>query len=150
MDGQFEATFEEIIRHVENNYRTPGTQASRAIAGLSMGGFHAAHIALHYPGTFDYIGLFSSALGAPRSAEAAAPVYEDQDGKLNLLQEKGYRLYWMAIGVDDFPILLEGNAAFRDQMDALGMTYEYLETAGGHTWNNWRDYLVISTQRLFK
>ena len=61
----------------------------------------------------------------------------------------GYQLYWMAIGVDDFPMLLEGNEKFRQKMDDMGMQYEYLETAGGHTWNNWRDYLAQFAQLLF-
>ncbi|MTB50034.1 esterase [Lewinella sp. W8] len=149
MDGKFEETFGEIMEFVETEYRTEGTKAGRAIAGLSMGGFHTANISLNYPNTFDYVGLFSSALGV-RSPEATSPIYQDQDKKLRQQMENGYELYWMAIGEDDFPMLLKGNTDFRKKMDDMGMKYEYLETAGGHTWNNWRDYLVLFTQRLFK
>lgn len=150
MDGQFEETFMDIIKFVEDNYRTTGTKESRAIAGLSMGGFHTANISLNYPNIFDYVGLFSSALGVPVSAEVSSPIYENQDEKLKAQMKNGYQLYWMAIGVDDFPMLIKGNADFRKKMDDLEMKYEYQETEGGHTWNNWRDYLSVFVQKLFK
>ena len=149
MDGKFEETFSDVVDFVEANYRTPGTKESRAIAGLSMGGFHTANISMYYPNTFDYIGLFSSALGVSPNSGNTSPVYQEQDKKLTAQMNNGYQLYWMAIGVDDFPMLLEGNEKFRQKMDDMGMQYEYLETAGGHTWNNWRDYLAQFAQLLF-
>lgn len=150
MDGKFEETFVDVINFVEENYRTPGTKESRAIAGLSMGGFHTANIALNYPNTFDYIGLFSSALGVRPGGNANSVMYQNIDEKLKQQGENGYKLYWMAIGEDDMPMILNGNKSFREKMDSLGMKYEYLETEGGHTWNNWRNYLSIFAQKLFK
>jgi len=149
MDGKFEETFVDVMRFVENNYRTPETKEGRAIAGLSMGGFHTANIALNYPNTFDYIGLFSSALGVRPGGNATSPMYQNTDEKLKQQGENGYKLYWMAIGEDDMPMILNGNKDFRQKMDDLGMKYEYLETEGGHTWNNWRNYLSIFAQKLF-
>ena len=149
MDGKFEETFVDAMKFIKENYRTKDTKESRAIAGLSMGGFHTANIALNYPDTFDYVGLFSSALGVTRN-DANSPMYENKDEKLKQQMENGYQLYWMAIGEDDMPMILQGNENFRKQMDEIGMTYEYMETSGGHTWNNWRDYLTLFAQRLFK
>lgn len=151
MDGKFEETFVDVMKFVEDNYRTANTKTGRAIAGLSMGGFHTANISLYYPDTFDYVGLFSSALGVrPPNSGPSSPVYQDKDVKLKRQKDQGYTLYWMGMGVDDMAMIYKGNADFRKQMDGIDMTYEYHETAGGHTWNNWRDYLVIFAQRLFK
>ncbi|PHN06819.1 esterase [Flavilitoribacter nigricans] len=151
MDGQFEATFGDIMKFVEDNYRTENTKAGRAIAGLSMGGFHTANISLYYPDTFDYIGLFSSALGVrPPNNGVTSPVYQNKDDKLKRQRDNGYKLYWMGMGIDDMEMIYKGNADFRKQMDGIDMQYEYHETQGGHTWNNWRDYLVIFAQRLFQ
>lgn len=58
MDGTFEATFPEVVKFVDTNYRTIPEKSSRAIAGLSMGGFHSLHISNEYPDLFDYVGLF--------------------------------------------------------------------------------------------
>ncbi|WP_346863742.1 alpha/beta hydrolase-fold protein [uncultured Draconibacterium sp.] len=151
MDGKFEETFIDVMKFVEDNYRTIETKEGRAIAGLSMGGFHTANISMYYPNTFNYVGLFSSALGVrPDGGNTTSPVYQNQDEKLKQQMENGYKLYWMAIGVDDMPMLIKGNADFRKKMDDMGMKYEYLETEGGHTWNNWRNYLSIFAQKLFK
>lgn len=149
MDGKFEETFVDAMDFIRDNYRTKDSKAGRAIAGLSMGGFHTANIALNYPDTFDYIGLFSSALGVPRNG-VTSPMYQYKDEKLRQQMDNGYELYWMAIGEADMDMILKGNESFRKQMDDIGMTYEYMETDGGHTWNNWRDYLTIFAQRLFK
>lgn len=150
MDGKFEETFSDIIAFVDANYRTIASKEGRAIAGLSMGGFHTTNIALNYPNTFNYIGLFSSALGAPRSTEVSSPIYEEQDEKLLSQMKNGYKLYWIAMGEDDFAMLLKGNEDFRKKMDNIGMKYKYVETKGGHTWNNWRNYLTEFVQLIFK
>ncbi|WP_284688256.1 esterase [Chondrinema litorale] len=62
MNGVFEANFKDIISFVDHNYRVKANKENRAIAGLSMGGFHTMHISRFYPNTFDYIGLFSAAI----------------------------------------------------------------------------------------
>jgi len=150
MDGKFEETFIDIMTSVEDNYRTIETKEGRAIAGFSMGGFHTANISLYYPNTFDYVGLFSSALGVRPMGNATSPVYQNVDEKLKRQMDNGYKLYWMGMGVDDLPMIYNGNRDFREKMDSIGMKYEYLETEGGHTWNNWRNYLSMFAQQLFK
>ncbi|MCB0837664.1 MAG: esterase [Bacteroidetes bacterium] len=149
MDGTFEATFIDIMNFVESNYRTIKSKKSRAIAGLSMGGFHTANISLNYPNTFDYIGLFSSALGV-QSNNVSSPIYENRDEKLQQQNENGFKLYWMAIGNGDMERILKGNQDFREKMDGIGMKYVYKETDGGHTWENWRKYLSEFVPLLFK
>ena len=44
MDGTYETSFPEIIEYVDSHYRTIRKKEGRAIAGLSMGGFHSLHI----------------------------------------------------------------------------------------------------------
>ena len=51
--------------------------------------------------------------------------------------------------MEDFPDLLAGIVAHKNKMDALGMPYDAADTPGGHTWKNWRDYLVAFVQLLF-
>jgi len=145
MDGTYEANFGDITKFVENNYRVKAEKSSRAIAGLSMGGFHTIHISRYYPDKFDYIGAFSAAI-MPRE-DATGKVYNDIEGTLNRQKENRYKLYWIAIGETDF--LYEANQEFKDKLDELGMPYEYVESEGGHTWRNWRVYLSEFVPRLF-
>jgi enterochelin esterase family protein len=59
MNGKMEETFVDVINYIESQYRLVPEKSHRAIAGLSMGGFHSLHISRYYPKTFDYVGLFS-------------------------------------------------------------------------------------------
>lgn len=150
MNGKFEETFGDIMKFVEGSYRTQKTKAGRAIAGLSMGGYHTCYISQNYPNTFDYMGLFSPALNNKPEDHPESPAYQNLDAKLKKQKDNGYKLYWMAVGKDDFGILLAGIQDFRKKADAIGLKYEFTETEGGHTWANWRAYLTSFTQRLFQ
>lgn len=146
MDGKFEETFMDIVNFVENNYRVKAEKKSRAIAGLSMGGFHSLHISRYYPNTFDYIGLFSAAIMP--NENVSSKVYNDVDKTLKIQMENGYRLYWIGIGKSDF--LYKNVADYRSKLDKMGMKYTYLETEGGHVWTNWRVYLSQFVPLLFQ
>ena len=57
-------------------------------------------------------------------------------------------LYYIAVGKDDFTKKL--NDDLRKLLDANAYPYVYHETDGGHTWENWRKYLVDFLPKLFK
>ncbi len=146
MDGKYEESFQDIIRFVESNYRVISNKSGRAIAGLSMGGFHSCHISRFYPNTFDYVGLFSPAInpiGTPDSK-----VYQNLDETLLQQKQNGLKLYWIAIGKTDF--LYKDVETFRAKLDGIRMPYTYRESEGGHTWDNWRIYLSEFVPMLFR
>lgn len=145
MNGEYEAAFPDIIKFVESNYRVKADKANRAIAGLSMGGFHSLHISRYYPNTFDYVGLFSAAI-LP-SQQVHSTVYENFDETLKAQKENGYKLYWIGMGKTDF--LYNSGAEFRAKLDKIGMPYTYVESEGGHIWRNWRDYFTTFVPQLF-
>ena len=144
--GDMEANFGDVIKFVESNYRVKADKQNRAIAGLSMGGFHSLYISANYPNTFDYIGLFSPAILPP--ANAASPIYIDLDVKLKTQQDNGYSLYWIGIGKTDF--LFQNVVDYRSKLDSMKFKYQYRESEGGHTWANWRLYLSEFTPMLFQ
>lgn len=146
MDGTFETSFPEIVDFVDKTYRTKAEKSGRAIAGLSMGGFHSCHISKQYPDMFDYVGLFSAAVRPLSNPES--PIYQDMEGKLKTQFDKKPKLYWIAIGDKDF--LYQINQDYRKILDSNGYPYEYFETPDGHIWKNWRIYLSKFAPRLFK
>lgn len=146
MDGEFESIFMEIVNYVDKNYRTIAKKDSRAIAGLSMGGFHSAHISANNPDAFGYVGLFSAALGV--TDPSISPIYQDMENKVVNQFAKGVKLYWTGIGNEDF--LYNSNKEFRAMLDSHNLKYTYLETSGGHVWTNWRIYLSEFVPLLFK
>ncbi|MBO5018518.1 MAG: esterase [Alistipes sp.] len=145
MDGTFEAMFPSIVEWVDDHYRTIAKKHSRAIAGLSMGGFHSMQISKEYPSMFDYVGLFSAAIF--RGDESVA-IYNDLEAKLTRQFDKAPALYWIAIGEEDF--LYEDNVRYRGLLDKAGYDYIYRESTGGHIWRNWRIYLAEYAQLIFK
>lgn len=145
MDGKCEETFKDIINFIDDNYRTIKNKSGRAIAGLSMGGYHSLHISRYYPNTFDYVGLFSAAIIPNENVHSK--VYENFDGTLRNQKNNGLKLYWIAIGTDDF--LYKANTEYRNKLDKMGMNYIYRESDGGHTWRNWRIYLSEFLPMLF-
>ena len=146
MEGSFEMHFPEVVKFIDKHYRTKANKKSRAIAGLSMGGFHSLHISKQYPDMFNYVGLFSAAIMPGKNA--TSPVYEDMEGKLATQFAKKPALYWIAIGKTDF--LYKANVEYRKLLDEKGYPYEYFENEDGHIWRNWRIYLSEFAPKLFK
>lgn len=151
-DSSFETHFKDVVKYVESHYRVIKKSSSRAIAGLSMGGFHSNVISLNYPKTFDYVGLFSAAVPGIRviadGPKIDPGVYEDIDAKLAAQFRNKPRLYYIAIGDEDF--LYQDNLKWRAKLDEGNYPYVWYETGEGHIWKNWRIYLTDFLPRLFK
>jgi len=144
--GLMENSFPEIISYIDGHFRTKKDRANRAIAGLSMGGSHTLFISANYPKTFDYIGLFSAAFKMGKMADL--PVYTDFDQHLLTQKKNGYKLYWMGMGKRDF--LYQVGVDYRKKLDSIQMPYTYHESEGGHSWSNWRKYMLEFVPLLFK
>lgn len=146
MEGSYEDSFKDIMSFIDSNFRTIRKSEGRAIAGLSMGGFHALHISRYYANTFDYVGLFSAAIRPERAV--GSHIYDDITGTLERQRDNNPRLYWIACGNTDF--LWEKNLDYRKELDSLNFPYIFRESEGGHTWDNWRMYLTEFVPMLFK
>ncbi|HZO91357.1 MAG TPA: alpha/beta hydrolase-fold protein [Chthonomonadaceae bacterium] len=152
----------DIMPYVEKNYRTLNDRQNRAIAGLSMGGSQTLNIAIPHLDKFAYIGVYSSGLfgivGPPRpagseasAAPANAPFPWEEQHRAELDDanlKKGLKLLWFSTGKDDF--LLATTKATVDLFKKHGFDVVYAESPGGHTWINWRNYLIEFAPKLFR
>ncbi|MBP5561884.1 MAG: esterase [Muribaculaceae bacterium] len=136
-----EESFMDIVGFVDSHYQTIPEREARAVSGLSMGGGHTFGISRLYPETFDYYGLMSA-------AARMKPGDADFEGQMARLFASKPKLYWIAIGKEDF--LMDMNNQLRSYLNAKGYPYEYYENDGGHIWRNWRIYLTMFAQRLFR
>ena len=149
---------DDIMPYVDAHYRAATDRSHRAIAGLSMGGNQTLNIAIPNLTKFAYVGVFSSGLlnvfGGGRPGAAAPPttgpswVEQHMADLDNSASKKGLKLVWLATGKDDF--LLETTHKTVDLLKKHGFNPVYNETAGGHTWLNWRDYLNEFAPKLFQ
>ena len=149
----------------ETHYRVLTDRSHRAIAGLSMGGSQTLNVAFLHLEQFAYIGVFSSgaSLGAGRAAAApatppapgatvaVAPAAWETSHLSNLdnaTLKKGTRLIWLSTGVDDR--LMPNTKATVEMLKTHGFDPVFKESAGGHTWINWRNYLTEFSTLLFQ
>jgi enterochelin esterase family protein len=167
---EFEQDFvKDIVPYVEKSYRVIADRPHRAIAGLSMGGSQTLNIATSHLDQFTYVGVFSSGLismfgggrgrgpapapgaaAAPAPAVAPDPAWEQQHIAAldNATTKKGLKLFWFATGSED--ALMPTTKSTVELFKKHGFSPAFKESAGGHTWANWRDYLNEFAPQLFK
>lgn len=163
----------DVMPYVQKNYRVLTDRANTAVAGLSMGGNHALHVAIPRIEKFAYVGVYSSGLlgafpelagrggrggrgGEPAPGAPAPPPAPTADewAKLHAAKiddpalKKGLKLLWFATGKEDF--LLTTTQATVEFFKKHGFAPVYKETPGGHTWINWRIYLSEFAPLLFQ
>ena len=155
----------DVMPYIESHYRVMTDRAHTAIAGLSMGGSQTLNIAIPRLNRFAYIGVFSSGLigefpapprgnrgtAAPAPAASNPSSWENRNLAMldNVSLKKGLKLLWFAIGKDDTVI----GAIAPQTVDVFkkhGFSPVFEESAGGHTWINWRDYLNVFAPQLFQ
>jgi len=146
----------DIMPYAETHYRVLADRAHRAIAGLSMGGAQTLEVAVPHPEEFSYVGVFSSGiigivpLQGPVSLQAPNPPWEQQHStELDQASgKKNWKLFWFSTGKDDF--LLNTTHATVEMFQRHGYHPVFQESAGAHTWTNWREYLNQFAPQLFQ
>jgi enterochelin esterase family protein len=134
----------DLIPYVEANYRTLNKPATRAMAGLSMGGAHTLNNGLTHPELFGYVGIFSMGL---MNAQQVGD-YETKNAAALDRAGKSMKLVYYAVGKADF--LFQSVAPTRALFAKHGIKDIYNESEGGHTWINWRRYFNDFAPRLFR
>lgn len=154
---------DELIPHVEAQYRARPERRYRAVSGLSMGGYGTLVYALHHPDLFAAAAPLSAAVftaeeitanTGDRWAQILEPVFgPDRGGEARLTEhylansvldiistgdpEQFRRVRWyIDCGDDDF--LARGNSALHVLMLDQEIPHEYRVRDGGHTWSYWR------------
>lgn len=159
--------FDELIPHVESEFRIRGEKRYRAVAGLSMGGGGSFMYALHRPEMFSSACPLSASTGSltledakqrlarnqrrdgidadlPPPTDQEIEVYYKQHSALELVQQmpddqKRAVRWYIDCGDDDF--LFEGNSLVHIAMRKAGIEHEFRIRDGGHSWTYWRESL---------
>ena len=135
---EIENSFPDVMKFVEKHYQVAKGAANTAVAGLSMGGRQSAMLSLHYPKSFGYVGMFSG----------TATVEDNEDALAALFAAKP-KLFWVGVGKDDTGIRAT-SLKLKEYCDEHGYPMTYYESDGAHIWRNWRVYLTVFAQKLFK
>jgi endo-1,4-beta-xylanase len=118
----------DLIRHVDNTYRTIATREGRAIEGHSMGGFGALHLGLKYPDLFASVTANSPAMVENVPDGMGSQAFWDREwpaavAKTRLDKVKRQRI---RIIIGDQDGLFEGARKFSDALTALGVTNTFI------------------------
>jgi len=144
----------DVMPLVDGRYRTKSGRENRALAGLSMGGGQTINIAIPRLDQFAYLGVYSSGVFGivprPNAPAPKGPTFEERFAKQldDAESKKGLKLFWFGTGKDDF--LLETSRATVAMFKKRKFDVVYDETAGGHTWIVWRQYLRDFAPKLFQ
>ena len=161
---------QELIPEIEKKFRAKTERNSRAIAGLSMGGYGAMKFGLKYPERFILVGSFSGAIGAAALTEkevgtkgaiaesilgvfgAADSETRKQNDVFKLVKEltaernAALPFVYLSCGTEDF--LFQNNRDFVNLLVEKKVKHEYRQLPGAHDWRFWdpqiQEFLKLS------
>jgi enterochelin esterase family protein len=138
----------ELIPHVDSYYRVKPGRENRAMAGLSLGGFHTMLVGLNHPELFSSYGFFSAAIiggimDDPKTAFkgvfADAAVFNSK-----------VKVMWFGAGTEE-KIFHDMATDARKKLTDLGIKSTFYESPNTeHEWLTWRRDLYQFAPLLFK
>jgi len=132
-----------VIPHVEKNYRVLANRSNRAIGGFSRGGGQTLRTAFDHLDRFAWICCYSAYLSGQEMERDYCFIYENPKRTNQQL-----KLLWVSVGSEDF--LYQQTLDFLDFLEAKSLRHKRLITSGGHTWMNTKLFLTESAQLLFQ
>lgn len=135
----------DILPYVDSHYRTRTNRESRAVAGLSMGGFVTLNTGLTHLETFGELYVFSSGYWADQ-----LPAFQDNIKPLlsetNINRQFRMPIYFAAGETD---IALFNSQRTLAVFNNYGIRNFWVLSSNGHEWLNWRRYLYQTAQMMF-
>ena len=141
-DGFAKTLLQDIIPTIDGTFRTMPGSATRAMAGLSMGGMQTNAIAMEHLDVFGWVGLFSGGtVGDPATAHNGVMA------NAKTFNQK-MKLVFQSCGSKERP---ETVKASHEQLKAAGITsVMYVSDGTAHEWQTWRRSLHAFAPLLFK
>ncbi len=164
---------QELIRDVQQRYRTIEARYGRAIAGLSMGGYGAIKFGLKSPHTFALAASMSGAFGITRFTDEQVPASWRESlklfgtigsetrkandlfeiiGKLSPERVRSLPYFYFDCGTEDSPLIFPQNRELAVLLSEKKIPHEYRELPGDHSWAYWdrqvQEILRLAGQKL--
>ena len=149
----------EFLPVIEHRYRTKPGRTNRGIAGISMGGYGALHLAFRHPEFFGSVSAHSAALietlptvndpvlaaafGSPPDRsfwERYSPFTLARNGHL-----AGLKIYFDCGAQDDYGFNT-GAQALHNLLESRKIAHEFHIYPGGHNWPYFVEHLPASLQ----
>jgi len=132
---------EELIPMIDSKYRTMTDRDSRAICGLSLGGFQSWTIAMNHRDKFAWLGGFS---GSGKGPGTTADLYDES---LN----KDFKFMFISTGTKESAQMYATVKNFHDILVSKGVKHVFYQSEGtDHEWLTWRRSLYRFAPMIFK
>jgi enterochelin esterase-like enzyme len=135
-----------IIPFIDAHYRALPGARNRAMAGLSLGGLWTLDTLLQDPGTFAYMGVFSSGWFQGTRDDL---VQNHSDLLTDPAIDQQTKLLWISVGGPQ-DIAYDNNFATLALFNQYHIKYTFVQGTGGHIWNTWRHDLLEFAPLLFR
>ncbi|WP_160145913.1 alpha/beta hydrolase [Dictyobacter aurantiacus] len=133
----------ELVKYVDQHYRTIPDAAHRAIGGLSMGGFGAMNIAIHHPDVFHSVIALGGYYNATGPIWGHSITYRQYNSPIIQIvrtpQAKTLQIF-LGDATED-KLYYPGALKFAATLKKLGIKYTFVREPGGHSWKVWGDEL---------
>ena len=160
---------DEFLPGIERRYRTEAGRAHRGIAGISMGGYGALHLAFRHPQLFTVVAAHSAALlnklpgvqaqESPQIAGLARVLanafgslfdaaYWNENDPMRIARTAnltGLRIYFDCGSEDDYGFD-SGAEALDKELTARHIPHEFHLYPGGHDWEYFAQHLPASLE----
>jgi len=148
----------DLPADVERRFPVWPDGSSRAIVGVSMGGFGAVKLTLQHPDKYAFVGGLSSAIDVPRRPFTwrrlnQSRAYREIFGPDGSDTRRANNPFVLAARADPKNVpyfyltcgrlegLLAPNREFAAVLQRRGIGYEFHDVPGGHDWNQWNTQL---------
>jgi S-formylglutathione hydrolase FrmB len=146
----------DVVKYIDNKFKTISKKEARAITGLSMGGYGALNVALNNTSTFGAVGSMSGGVD-PRYFPknwGMESVFGDHVENANYWDNKAiinnaHQFIFSDVdiiidcGVGDF--FSRSNRELHDMLIDLKIPHDYIERPGTHDWNYWGNSIKFQT-----
>jgi S-formylglutathione hydrolase FrmB len=157
---------QDLVADVEARFPAATRRESRAIIGVSMGGFGAVKLALRHPDVYAFAGGLSSALDAPGRPFSISRIgqyrhYRSIFGPVDSASRRDNDPFVLASSADPSKMpyffltcgnkegLLATNRSFARLLAERHFPYEFHVAVGGHDWQQWNGGLDAVFSSLF-
>jgi len=133
----------DLVKYVDQKYRTIAKAAYRGIGGLSMGGFGAMNIAVHHPDVFGFVISLGGYYRAEGSIWGGNAAYLRANSPLEVLpsDKRAWQLhFYIGAATKDQPYYTDARQ-FVQELDRLHIPYHLDIQSGFHSWRVWQTQL---------
>ncbi|GER88867.1 hypothetical protein KDW_30290 [Dictyobacter vulcani] len=133
----------ELVKYIDQHYRTIPDADHRAIGGLSMGGFGAMNIAIHHYDVFHWVVALGGYYKADGTIWGPSQAYRQYNSPIIQIgrQPQAQKLHMFLGDATEDKAFYSGMLRYAQVVHKLHVNYLMVTEHGGHSWKVWTDQM---------